>query len=66
MKPKSTYWFPTERSPWVVIYWGAKHRWEYIGFREKRSEARKLAKFVRSSDYKGTKTRVVRAWIPLK
>jgi hypothetical protein len=63
MKPKSTYWFPTERSPWVVIYWGPKRRWEYVGFRERRSEARKLAKFVRQS---GDKARVVRAWIPLK
>jgi len=66
MKPKSTYWFPTNRSPWAVIYWGPKNRWEYIGFREKRSEARKLAALVKSGHYPPKLIRVVRAWIPLK
>jgi hypothetical protein len=65
MKPKITYWLPTERSPWAVIYRRPKGVWKYLGFRERRSNARSQAEFVRQSD-PGTEARVVRAWIPLK
>ena len=68
MKPKKkeSYWLPTSRSPWAVIYKDAAlgNEWQFLGFREKRSEARRLAEFIRSGEF--VKARVVRAWIPLR
>jgi hypothetical protein len=74
MSPKSTYWLPTERSPWAVIYYDEmRGYWRYLGMRETRKEARALAKFTRGQYPSGhllhrtaASVRVVRAWIPLK
>ena len=74
MKPKSTYWLPTERSPWAVIYFDeGRGHWRYLGMRETRKEARELAKFIKRHCPSGhllhrtaASVRVVRAWIPLK
>jgi len=73
-KPKTTYWLPTERSPWAVIYYcELKGQWRYLGMRETRAEARELAKCVKQRQPKGSllhksaaSVRVVRAWIPLR
>ena len=68
MKPKQkeSYWLPTTRSPWAVIYKDAAlgGEWRFLGFRDKRSEARRLAKFAKVGEIK--LVRVVRAMIPLR
>jgi hypothetical protein len=66
LKPKSVAWLPTARSPWAVIYKNAAlgNEWRFLGFREKRSEARRLAKFAKVGEIQ--LVRVVRAMIPLR
>lgn len=61
---RETYWLPTARSPWAVIYFDQiVSQWRFAGFREKRVEARLFAKFIKTAT---KKVRVVRAMIPLK
>ena len=76
MKPKQkeSYWLPTARSPWAVIYFDqARKDWRFLGFRETREGARKLAELVvighhgQQWDQKAAPiVRVVRAMIPLR
>ena len=66
LKKKESYWLPTSRSPWAVIYKDAAlgNEWRFLGFREKRSEARRLAKFAKVGEIQIV--RVVRPMIPLR